>query len=67
MPHPTDPAASRAAIRAKKTLLVKHADVVVTMDGARREIRDGGLYVEDNRIVAGGPPPQLTARALINK
>ncbi|TDV37953.1 cytosine/adenosine deaminase-related metal-dependent hydrolase [Paraburkholderia caballeronis] len=63
MPHPTDPAASRAATRAKKTLLVKHADVVVTMDGARREIRDGGLYVEDNRIVAVGPTAELPASA----
>ena len=37
-----------------KTLLVKNADVLVTMDEARREIRDGGLYIEDNRIVAVG-------------
>ncbi|MCS7055196.1 MAG: hypothetical protein NZM18_03330, partial [Thermoflexales bacterium] len=36
------------------TLLVKHADCLVTMDVERREIADGGLYVEDNRIVAVG-------------
>ncbi|WP_322043399.1 8-oxoguanine deaminase [Paraburkholderia sp. J67] len=43
----------------KKTLLVKNADMLVTMDGARREIRGGGIYVEDNRIVAVGPTAEL--------
>ncbi len=33
------------------TLLVKHADLLVTMDPARRVIRDGGLLVSDNAIV----------------
>ncbi len=47
----------------KRTLLVKHADVLVTMDGAGREIRDGGLYVEDNRIVSVGPTDTLPAHA----
>nr|WP_043201125.1 8-oxoguanine deaminase [Paraburkholderia acidipaludis] len=42
-----------------KTLLVRNADVLVTMDGARREIRGGGLYVEDNRIVAVGAADEL--------
>jgi 8-oxoguanine deaminase len=42
-----------------KTLLVRNADVLVTMDGARREIRGGGLYVEDNRIVAVGTADEL--------
>ncbi|RQR32287.1 MULTISPECIES: 8-oxoguanine deaminase [unclassified Burkholderia] len=42
-----------------KTLLVKHADVLVTMDDTRRELRDAGLYVEDNRIVAVGPSAEL--------
>ncbi|KWN97686.1 8-oxoguanine deaminase [Burkholderia ubonensis] len=42
-----------------KTLLVKHADVLATMDGARRELRDAGLYIEDNRIVAVGPSAEL--------
>ncbi|WP_038800895.1 amidohydrolase family protein, partial [Burkholderia oklahomensis] len=46
-----------------KTLLVQHADVLVTMDGARRELRDAGLYVEDNRIVAVGPSAGLPAHA----
>ncbi|NPT39006.1 8-oxoguanine deaminase [Paraburkholderia xenovorans] len=47
----------------KQTMLVKHADVLVTMDGARRELRDGGLYIEDNRIVAVGPTAQLPQTA----
>lgn len=46
-----------------KTLVVKHADVLVTMDGARRELRDAGLYVEDNRIVAVGPSTELPEQA----
>ncbi|WP_409934668.1 imidazolonepropionase-like domain-containing protein, partial [Paraburkholderia sp. BCC1884] len=45
--------------RPGRTLLVRHAEVRVTMDGERREIRDGGLYVEDNRIVAVGPTDTL--------
>jgi len=27
-----------------KTLLVRHADVLVTMDGTRREIADGAVF-----------------------
>ena len=46
-----------------KTMLVKDADLLVTMDAARREIRGGGLYVEDNRIVAVGPTDELPATA----
>ncbi len=46
-----------------KTLLVKNADVLVTMDAARREIRNGGLLVSDNRIVAVGPTAELPQSA----
>ena len=46
-----------------KTMLVRNADVLVTMDGARRELRDGGLYIEDNRIVAVGPTAELPQTA----
>ena len=46
-----------------KTLLVKNAAVLVTMDDARRELRDAGLYIEDNRIVAVGPTATLPASA----
>ncbi|QGZ54598.1 8-oxoguanine deaminase [Paraburkholderia acidiphila] len=49
--------------KAGKTLLVKNADMLVTMDGARREIRGGGIYVEGNRIVAVGPTAELPATA----
>ena len=46
-----------------RTLLAKGADVLVTMDAARREIRGGGLYVEDNAIVAVGASAELPASA----
>lgn len=46
-----------------KTLLVKNAEVLVTMDGGRREIARGGLYIEDNRIVAVGNSDTLPATA----
>jgi 8-oxoguanine deaminase len=46
-----------------KTLLARNADMVVTMDADRREIRNGGLYIEENRIVAVGPSDTLPATA----
>jgi len=46
-----------------KTMLVKNADVLVTMDAARREIRNGGLFVADHRIVAVGPTAELPQTA----
>ncbi|MQT11999.1 8-oxoguanine deaminase [Segnochrobactrum spirostomi] len=46
-----------------KTLLARNAAVLVTMDDDRREIRGGGLYVEDNRIVAVGPSGTLPETA----
>jgi 8-oxoguanine deaminase len=42
-----------------RTLLARNADVLVTMDADRREIRNGGLLIEDNRIVAVGPSDTL--------
>ena len=42
-----------------RTLLIKNADVLVTMDAQRREILGGGLYVEDNRIVSVGTSDAL--------
>ena len=44
-------------------MLVKHADVLVTMDGARRELRDAGLFVEGNRILAVAPTQELPSEA----
>jgi cytosine/adenosine deaminase-related metal-dependent hydrolase len=46
-----------------KTLLIRNADVLVTMDDERREIRGGGLYVEGNRIAAVGPSDALPLSA----
>ena len=41
------------------TLLIKNAFVLVTMDEARREIHDGGLFIRDNVIEAVGPTGEL--------
>lgn len=46
-----------------RTLLVKNADVLVTMDEQRREIKGGGLFVEDNEIVAVGGSDTLPSSA----
>ena len=46
-----------------KTLLVKHAKVLVTMDGQRREIDDGGLFIEDGFIKQAGPTDKLPTAA----
>ena len=45
------------------SLLLKNADVLVTMDEGRREIRGGGVYSEGNRIVAVGPTDTLPETA----
>ena len=45
------------------TLLVKHADLLVTMDARRRRIPDGGLFVRDNVIEQAGPTAELPAEA----
>jgi cytosine/adenosine deaminase-related metal-dependent hydrolase len=44
-------------------MLVKHADVLVTMDGARRELHDAGLFIEGNRIAQVGPTSELPSTA----
>ncbi|CAD5110243.1 8-oxoguanine deaminase [Zestomonas carbonaria] len=46
-----------------RTMLIKNADLLVTMDGQRREIRQGGLYIEDNLIVQVGPSAELPRTA----
>ncbi len=45
------------------TLLVKNAGMLVTMDGARREIEGGGLYAVDGIIEAVGPSGDLPETA----
>jgi 8-oxoguanine deaminase len=44
------------------TLLVKNADVLVTMDGERRELTRAGLFARDGVIEQVGPTDQLPAR-----
>lgn len=46
-----------------RTLLLRNADMVVTMDDARREIAGGGVYIEDNRITTVGPAESLPQTA----
>jgi len=41
------------------TLLVKNADVLVTMDDSRREIKAGAVIVEENRGAWVGPTVEL--------
>jgi len=45
------------------TLLVRHADLLVTMDGARREIAGGGLFARDGWVEQVGPSSSLPDRA----
>jgi len=45
------------------TLLLKDADVLVTMDAARREIPGGGVFIRDGVIEAVGPSAELPANA----
>jgi cytosine/adenosine deaminase-related metal-dependent hydrolase len=45
------------------TLLVQHAEVLVTMDDGRRRIADGGLFVRDNVIERVGLTAELPAEA----
>jgi cytosine/adenosine deaminase-related metal-dependent hydrolase len=49
------------------SLLIHHADLLLTMDAARREIRDGAVAITDNAITWVGPtaelPPDVHAAA----
>ena len=45
------------------TLLVRHADLVLTMDDARREIPDGALFIRGNVIEAVGATSELPQTA----
>lgn len=45
------------------TLLLKHADVLVTMDAERREISDGAVFIRDGFIEAVGPSSTLPTQA----
>jgi len=43
------------------TLLIKNIDVLVTMDGLRREIKDGAILAEDNVINRVGTTAEIEA------
>jgi len=45
------------------TLLVRHAQLLVTMDDHRHEIMDGGLFVRDGFIAQVGPTAELPQSA----
>lgn len=45
------------------TLLIRHADLLVTMDDDRRKIPDGGVYIVDNVIEKVGVTRELPASA----
>jgi 8-oxoguanine deaminase len=45
------------------TLLLKHADLLVTMDDDERSISDAGLFVRDNVVQQVGPTGSLPAEA----
>ena len=45
------------------TLLVKHAQVLATMDDDRQEIVDGGMYIENGFVSQVGPTAELPATA----
>ena len=45
------------------TLLARNADVVVTMDGQRRELKGAGLFARDGVIEKVGPTAELPATA----
>jgi 8-oxoguanine deaminase len=46
-----------------KTLLIKNAMLLATMDNDRREIAGGGLYIRDHVVEQVGPTGQLPATA----
>ncbi len=47
----------------ERTLLLRHATLLATMDDQRREIPDGGLFAQGHRIVQVGPTTELPATA----
>ena len=50
-------------VLAMSTLLVRNADVLITMDGGRREIPDGGFFARDGWIEQVGPTGELPDQA----
>src|SRR5262249_23943124 len=54
---------ARAMAARPKTMLVKNAAVLVTMDDKRREIKDGGLFIKNGRIDQVGTTAELPKAA----
>jgi len=50
-------------LNSMSTLLVRNAEVLVTMDGERREIAGGGLFARNGWIEQVGPSEELPATA----
>jgi len=53
------------------TILLRHADLLITMDDERRTIADGALYIRDNAVAWTGatadlPPDYETAERIID-
>ena len=45
------------------TILIRHAELLVTMDDHRREIPDGGLFIRDGFIEKVGPTTEIPENA----
>lgn len=45
------------------TVLLQHADLLVTMDASRREITDGAVFIRDGVIEAVGASAELPQQA----
>lgn len=54
---------SNKANQPDRTMLLKNADVVVTMDAERREIRNGSVLIKGNTIIAVGKAAELPQTA----
>jgi hypothetical protein len=52
-----------ASVGTPKSMLVKNCQVLVTMDKDRREIPDGGIYIEEGVIKQVGPTKDLPKTA----
>jgi cytosine/adenosine deaminase-related metal-dependent hydrolase len=54
---------SNHSFKTMPTLLAKNAEVLVAMDGRRRELKNAGLYAEDGIIKKVGPTEELPTTA----
>ena len=61
--NPASLVAPSATVDSQRTLLLKNADVVVTMDASRREIKNGSILIKGNTIAAVGKAIELPQTA----